>query len=61
MLSIHEEAVALDKTKELIKVLIEVCQCGCETFYISKAREVYCSDCEVRIDDVTVFDYSAKV
>jgi hypothetical protein len=49
-----------DSMEGKIAVAIEVCQCGCETFYISKARDVYCATCETRIDNITVFNYDAN-
>lgn len=41
-----------------LKACIEICHCGGETFYISKARDVYCSECRKKIPNTTVFTSS---
>ena len=41
--------------KLTVKKIIERCTCGSELFYITKAREVYCASCRIKIPNTTVY------
>lgn len=39
----------------VVKNAIERCYCGGETFYVSKARDLYCAHCRKKVPNTTVY------